>query len=89
MFSRSQTTRWPFRGGEPAGDCVNSQTNVPAIHVWQAMYLRCLETITGYGDPAGIPVRHVGYQVADSLFDHPCVPYVEQARPAFAQDSVR
>src|SRR5258706_10630241 len=34
MFSRSQTTRWPFGGREPAGDCINSRTNVPSIHVF-------------------------------------------------------
>jgi hypothetical protein len=34
---RSNTTRFPFGGREPAGDCVNSWTNVPSIHVWHAM----------------------------------------------------
>jgi hypothetical protein len=35
---RSQTTRWPLvRGGVPAGECAKSRTNLPSIHVWQAM----------------------------------------------------
>ena len=30
--------RWPFGGRGPAGECVNSRTNLPSIQVWQAMY---------------------------------------------------
>jgi hypothetical protein len=35
--NKSQTMRWPFGARDPTGECVNSRTNLPSIHVWQAM----------------------------------------------------
>jgi len=39
MLIRSMTTLVPVGGSGPAGDRVNSRTNVPSIQVWHAAVL--------------------------------------------------
>ncbi len=36
MLINSNTTRFPFGGNGPTGECVNSRTKIPVIVVWHA-----------------------------------------------------
>jgi predicted MFS family arabinose efflux permease len=74
MFMSSKTTRLPFGGSGPTGECVNSRTKIPAIVVWHAtwspsatMIAAISDAVTPVARPAAVGVyrfwRDMGYVV--------------------------